>query len=370
MSRHYRLAIKRFLTAVPFDLLQRYFTALDVEPRPPDWLFFSTEGIEDFLQQEENADAATVILEDFQRINDLCCHSVSLLVRSARNVWGEVDAAIASEELGMRLFLNAREAFEEAWSWHLFYATGSKATVLAVPGLALSFGTDEVTAFSADLKDWFSGLAKGTECHLRHFAGAQEHVFLITRGSYLRTVAQWRGSEIAFHTFRPASEDVVVYNPQAGELTIRAALPKDRQQYVAAFARCLAGDVTLAQRMLAEPALTLAPLQTGRFDFSGDGEITAVWLVSAVIELPLAGNPVVTVRADNVVETLHYHLKCLAFSGGTLRAIKLRFRLECAGEPETLVTVEIEPPDRTNLAQKKHADVIERFLVEQGVKRG
>lgn len=270
----------------------------------------------------------------------------------------------------MRLFLDAPEAFDEVWSLHLLYAAGSPATVLTVPGPPLVFGDAEIRAVAMDLKDWFHGLAKGSECFVRAFAREQEHVFLITRGSYLRTVAQWDGSQIAFHKFRPASEDVILYNAATQELTIRAALRKDRDHYILAFARCLASNDALALHMRNAPALTLAPLQDDSFSYTGDGVITRVALIGATLVLPLPGNPVITVRADDVVETVHDHLPCLALSAGTLRSARLRFTMAQAGEPDLQVTVEIEPPDRTNLAQKKSADIIERYLIEQGVKRG
>ena len=57
-----------------------------------------------------------------------------------------------------------------------------------------------------------------------------------------------------------------------------------------------------------------------------------------------------------------------SLASGKLTYARFRFHLRPEGEGPKKVTFEIEPPGRTDLAQKKYADIIERYLEEQKVK--
>ena len=58
----------------------------------------------------------------------------------------------------------------------------------------------------------------------------------------------------------------------------------------------------------------------------------------------------------------------LSLQRGSLTSVKLRFQIRPEQGRALSVTCEIEPPSRTDLAQKKYADLIEKYLKEQGVK--
>ncbi len=369
MPKHRGLTFKRFFHAIPLDLFERYLDQLQTEGKPSGWALLHHKNLEAFLGDPQNAAVSPLILQDFHRINDLCGHGMSLLVRAYRRAEVDIDQSGTAEELAMRLFLDHREAFECAWSLYLIYSNPSKLSVYRVPGPSIQVAAEHVQRLQSDLASWFSGLAKGDACQVDWFVDGDETVIRISRGSYLRTVACWQGDEVTFMRFRPASEDVIVYNRRLSELVIKASLPKDRAQYLTAFAACIAGDTRLAEAAREAPVFTLAPLQDGTFHFEGDGVVTGVSLVRVTINLRDRRSTVMELKSEDVVETLRRP----PFAGLSLAAVELvaasfRFQLQPEDAPPASVTFEIEPPARTDLTQKLYADIIERYLTEQGVR--
>jgi hypothetical protein len=369
MPIHRGLTLKKFIHAIPPHLFERYLDQLQTEGKPSGWALLHHKTLAAFLDDPQNAGVSPVILEDFHRINDLCGHGMSLLVRAYRRAGLDIDQSRAAEELAMRLFLDHREAFECAWSLYLIYSNPSKLSVYRVPGPPIDVAAEHVERLQNELASWFSGLAKGDACQVDWFVDGDETVIRISRGSYLRTVACWQGHQVTFVRFRPASEDVIVYNRRLSELLVKASLPKDRAQYLTAFAACIAGDARLAEAAREAPVFTLAPLQDGTFHFEGDGVVTGVSLVRVTVNLRDRCGTVMELKSDNIVETLRRP----PFAGLPLAAVELvaasfRFQLQPEDVPAASVTFEIEPPARTNLTQKPYADIIERYLREQGVR--
>ena len=190
----------------------------------------------------------------------------------------------------------------------------------------------------------------------------------IERGSYLRTVARWKEDGIEIETFRPATEDVIVYDPELSTLTIKAGLVKDRDHYFLAFAVHLAENLELATKAVESQVFSLAPIQQRKFDYTGNEEITRIALVKASLRINDMDSPQPEIKSKNVLETLSRSLRGISLDQGQLTSVRLRFQVRPDnGQPAT-VSFDIEPPSRTNLAQKRYAKIIESYLREQGVK--
>jgi len=368
MPKHRGLTLRKFVRTVPWDLFQRYFAALEWETQPTDWVFINSDAMEEFLARPENAQAKAVIIEDFRRVNDICEQGMNLVVRACQNFGLDFDPDRPRQELAMRLFLDHREAFEFAWTRYLLYASSSRLSLHKVPSDSVVIGESELDAFRDEVRRWFADLAKGDVCNVRHFEDAGDTVILVSHGSYIRTIAYWEGDRIALNSFRPASEDILIYDPEDALLSVKASLDKDRRQYLRAFAKCIVRDETLFEEAMNTHAFSLAPLQRGKFDFGGDGPITRIDLLKVRLKLHGPGDPVVEVKSNDVLQTFARDLNGLSLASGELTLARFRFHLHPDNEKPAKVTFEIEPPSRTDLAQKRYADIIERYLVEQGVK--
>jgi hypothetical protein len=75
----------------------------------------------------------------------------------------------------------------------------------------------------------------------------------------------------------------------------------------------------------------------------------------------------VEITSKSVLGTLAQGLHQSPLRQGKLVAVRFRFQIHPGqGRPVT-VSFEVEPPVRTNLTQKRYADIIEEYLKEQGV---
>lgn len=366
MATHRNLNLKTFVSAISPDLLERYLRHFPWESKPQGWTTLNADALEEFLDRQDNAEFRGVAIEEFRRINDICARGMNLVVMAYKRFGLELLEDRSAQELSMRLFLDAREAFEYAWSRYLLFGGGSKLSLYPLDVDVLVVSVEQIERFAEDLRDWFAGDAKG-ECRVKHFDDAGEAVILISRGSYMRTVACWKDDEIAFTTFRPASEDVLIYDHETSQLTMKAGLAKDRERYLSAFATHVAGDPGLAERAAKGHVFSLAPIQDESFDYGGNGVIASIDLLKVRLKLDGSEEPEIEIKSDDVRRTVDRYLKG-SLASGKLTYAKFRFHLRPPGGRPTKVTFEVEPPSRTDLAQKRYADIIQRYLEEQRVK--
>ena len=367
MPKHRTLNLRKLVNAVSWTLFEEYFAQLDVDRRPSAWAYINPEAMFRFLEDPQNAEASGIILEDFKRINDICADGMNLVVRAYRVHGIPFNQDEPALSLAMRLFFHHREGFNYAWSRYLFHSSSSRVTLFRLDTPPLSVTQANAERFEEELTAWFRSLGKGEVCRVEYSEEDEEIVFLISHGSYLRTVAHWQGERLEIRSYRPASEDVVVYHKERGTLAIKASLEKDQNEYVGAFAEFIAGDVGLVERAHETKMFTLTPLQTGNFDFNGKGVVSDVKLVKARLKLAGPGSPAVEIKSEDVLKTLRQDLRGLSLADGELTLVRFNFRLEPGGERPLTVAFDIEPPMRTDLAQKNYADIIEDYLREQGV---
>jgi hypothetical protein len=369
MPRHRGLSLKRFVFAVPWGLFERYFAELKPDARPNAWAFLNPDMLEDFLGDPANAEASPAILEDFHRINDLAGTHLGLLIRAYDRSEIECDQDLSPEAQAMHLFLDDRKAFEYAWTMYLLWATPSRVYEYSLAAGDLTADEEQMARMRANLQGWFSTNKKGTQCEIARFRDSDGLLIRISRGSYLKTVARWHGNEIAFETFRPASEDIVLYDPALSVLKVQCGVRRDRERYLRSFAEFVAGDPGLGDLALSQKVFSLDPIQDGSFNYGGYGPITRVWLVEAHIRLPILGEPIFIVRGDDVVRALDESNSGFLMKSGELLRVKLRFemRIEADKRPRP-VSFDIEPPGYSSLAQRSYARIIDDYLRDQGVR--
>ena len=365
MPKHLGLNLDRFVSAVWPPLLDRYAEHLGGEKGPTAWEVFNGPALEHYLTQPENAEAAAIIREDFQCVNDVAQYGIGTLVRACQKYHVQFPPNATPETIAMSLFLDHRDAFDFAWSRYLLY--GSPANLSVHPmGLGhLRIGADQLALLKGAVKSWFAEQFKGDQCIVREFQDADETVILIQHGTYVRTIPFWKDDEVSRASLRPALEDVIVYEPDTSLVRIRAGLPKDRREYLRVFAAYIAGDEALAD---AAETFTLAPLQNGKFNFGGEGPIVGIELRKVRMQLHGATTLVAEFTSPDILDSFRYDLPGLGIASGILTLARFRFHLHFPGEKPTTVTFNIEPPAVTNLAERRYTDLIMKYLERQGVK--
>jgi len=368
MPKHHGLSLKRFIFAIPWNLFERYFSQLEPQARPSAWAFLNPLVLEEFLNDPHN-EAAPAIFEDFQRMNDLAGRHVGLLFRAFERAQLQFDQEQTPEAMAMWLFVDDRNAFEYAWSLYLFLAVPCPVYEYRFPAGSLHPQNEDIERLKAFLSGWFSNSKKGEQCHIAWFENEEGILIRVSRGSLLKTVSRWKGNEIAFETFRPASEDIIAYDAGASRLSIKCSVKRDREKYVRGFAEFIAGNAELADIASSGKVFSLDPIRDGTFDFGGAGAISRISLTEAHIKLRSLGEPVLAIRSDNVLRTLAEDLPGVSLTLGELIKVRMRFELQTEDGKRTRdVSFEIAPPSSSELSQKAYARIIESYLRDQGVK--
>ena len=365
MPKHLGLNLDRFVNAVAPPLLDQYAERLGVQNSPSGWQVFNGPAFQNYLAQPENAEVAAIIREDLQRVNDVAEYGIGTLVRACEKYNVDLLSEATPETIALSLFLDHRDAFDFAWSRYLLYGSPTNLSVHPMKLGHLRIGADQLASFEGAVQRWFAEQAKGEQCIVRDFEDTGETVILIQHGIHVRTIPFWKDNKINMVSLRPAQEDVIVYEPDTSLVRIRAALSKDRRQYLRLFAGCIAGNEALAD---AAEIFTLAPLQAGTFNFGGDGPIVGIELRKVRMKLHGATKVVAEFTSPDVLNSFRYDLPGLGMASGILMLARFCFHIHFAGQRQTTVTFNVEPPSITNLAERRYSDLIMKYLERQGVK--
>ena len=371
MPRIRGLNFSRFISAVPPDLVARFFERIPTDDRPDAWATLNPDALLAYLSDPANAEHAALIGETFQRISDISGAAAPVLYRACERY--EIATDSSDDEtptaLGFRVFLDHPEAFEFAWARYLLYGTGAKLSTYPFPrGTQAAAGPEALQAFRLALTGWLSNQAKGIQCRLQPFNDDGDLVLLVQRGTYVQTVSFWEGDELRIQSFRPAVEDVIVFEPETALLRVKAAYPAEREKYLRLFAAHFAGDPSLADDAIATELFSLAPIQDGTFNYRGAGSIVGIELVKARLKLFGAAATVIEVKSADVLDSFRRDLGGLSLQSGLLLMARFKFRIKWLNERETTVKFEIDPPGRSDLTEHRHLALILRYLEEQGVK--
>lgn len=370
MAKHLTLNLQKFLKAVPIHLFTRFLDEQQGDDKPDlRWEPMNIDALTAFMEAPENELVVGVIEEQFKRINDIAAKTTGVLVSAYREFGLSYDDECTPQEMSMRLFLDEPKAFEYAWSQYLLYSFSSGLSQFRFPAGELAVSEAEENEMRQFLTGYFHNQKKGSHCHVSVFPDANGIIVLISRGSYLKTVTQWQGGEVTLTTFRPASEDIVVYEQSESRLSVKCGVRKDRAVYVEAFARYVAHDEALGAAALKDRIYALDRIQDGTFNYDGDGIVTRVFLREAHLEMLAFGDAELVIRSSDVVRTITEDLPGISLKSGELFKVKLafQFRYDDAKDPEEVI-FEIAPPGTTDLTRKQHVKTIEKYLRDQGVK--
>lgn len=367
MPRHRSLTLKKFVAAIDPELIERYFTEkVSQDAELPQRFVMSPKAVEVFMDDHRNAEAKGFILQDFRKINDICEKGKSLVVEAYKHFDISWDRRDKPENLSMKLFLDYTDAFDYAYTWYSYYHATSKMSHHRIPG-DFRLTKERLKSFLAETEEWFKDLAKGPKCIITHYDEEDSTVILIKHGSYVRTIAYWKEDKIEINSFRPASEDILLYNKAMEVLSIKASLAKDRKRYIESFCRCIMGNESLADSEDRDTIYTLKPVQDGSFSWDGNENVKRIILTEVRLKLPGSTEPVIKVSSKDVRKALAQDFSDIGLDTGELTYVHFRFILDVDGK-EQKVSFMIAPPDVSDLSQKKHNEIISEYLKEQRVK--
>jgi len=341
VPKYRNLNLRTFVAAIDPLLVEEYF----VNRVPQDQLipYLRTTGmnysyVKDLMAGLEDEQLKGKIGEELRQISDLGKKAMDILKHS--------------------------EAFEHAWTLYCYYKSTTQVYEYCLPCKSVNTGTDNIQAFRTRIRDFFVKQAKGDQCVVKEFEEQNETALMIIHGSYYKTVARWIADEVVIDTFRPAYEDVVLYDKTRSVLKIKASR-KDRDQYLNSFGKCI---LAIAEPEISEKnnVYTLRPLQNGTFSWDGNEKISSIAVLEVHLRMPGATEPVVIVRSADVNRSFKEDFSDLDFVSGEILYVKFRFTIETDGRTEPVVFV-VNPPAVSDLTRMSHYNIISAYLKENGV---
>jgi len=366
MPQHRRLNVKKFLDSLSESLIREYFSRFFEGQLQLDACdSASVMALMDTLEDEA---LKSTIREDFGRINDISETVMNHLVKAARTYGVEIMENEPRESLAMRVFLFHPVAYEYSYDKFCIFNAENKVSEHNVTATDLRVTPEKLDAFKSRISDYYATLAKGQECIVRHHDENDRTYIVVFHGSYRRSVPTWDGHEIRTLFFRPATEDVLIYDKKAGTLLIKAPYRRDKENYIKTFTEVIVEDGNQATRPDRDSTYTLEPLRNGTFSFAGNEYITGVTLLEVKMSLNGTTSPEVALKSPDLLRTLKDDVPGrITLDSGDLLHAKFRFNIKVEGKPRR-VTFVITPPNVTNLHRKKYADLIGAYLKEFGVK--
>ncbi len=359
MPQHRSLKIQRFLQAIGPDLVEKYFLKLFPREALPQYLIGMNPDYALFILDQVDEPLKAVIIEDFYRVNDISQQRMDLPFQAARQFGVPVCPEERPEAVAMRLFLNHPSAFNFAWALYSYRASSANISQHWLQRNGADMSESALSSFTKEMQEFFTAQDRGRECRVSFYDEDKEAVVLVLHGSYKRTVACWQGRELTMNCFRPACEDVLIYDKSRGVLSVKVSNRGDREHYVRSFAGIILGEAALADDPRRDLVYTLEPLQIGQFNWSGNGTVSAVELLEA--RLQLSGDSIVLAMEGDGTD------KAVAgMDRGRLMEAKFRFTI-MDQDRQDRVTITVAPPCVTDAVKKRHADVLADYFREKGV---
>ena len=367
MPRHRNLNLQKFIESIPEPLLKEYFQKKVEKGKPLPLQKFDYKTISQFLDAAENEEFRDTVLEEFTCINDISEKVMNILVRAIQKYEIETTGNESRYELAMDIFLHHEKAYNYAYDSYCLFNATSKLSHHNLTADNFEINPEKIEQFKAHISAFYSKSAKGQKCIVRSYEEDGQVVIVIIRGSYKRSVTVWNEERVHTIFFRPATEDILQYNPNTSKLYLKASYQKDKVNYINIFAETILGDKSQANRADRDETYTLKPLQNGTFSYQGNEKIKAVILLEVKQAMRGETNPTVEIKSSNVMKTLEKDIPGLTLSSGDIAHAKLQFHVNVDGKVKK-VNIDVTPPSITDLHKKKYADIIGAYLEEQGVK--
>lgn len=363
MARHRGFTRKKFFDALPDDLAIGYFASHRLSATKP----LDEKQIDTLLLGAADV-KRTTIEEELHVINDVADRAMDYLDRAYQQFDLELDENWTREWAAMHLFLKSPEAFRVAYDLYLWRATANTMSHVRLPEATADFGGPNLAALKNTAASYFQKHAMGGACNMRYYEEDGVHLMLIARGKYMQTQQVFADGNVRTDFYRPASEDVLVYDPQTGVLSMRVSTKKsdESKMYAEAFGTNVLG-LTTSELALSSNIVTLVPIKNGRFKYGGNESIASVKLTEVQVRVQGVTDVRMRIASADVVRTLKTDLTTIKLENCELLSAKLKFRLAEGASTARPLTVEIRPPDRTVLNKRRDAEVIEGYLRENGV---
>jgi len=365
MAKHRSFKLEKFIKGVNNDLLKAYFTRQNIPVA--EGFVFSIDNIHDFLDGIADDGLRSYVEEELHCINDIADRARNYLERAIRDYSIEVQDDEPSETTAMRVFLHSEEAFLLAYDFYLFVVYSDKLSHHKFENNNYNFDEDHVARLKSAIELHFKDTGKSEHCDVRWRSHGDRHVVLIAHGDFMKTHLIFEKGKVEIKSFRPAKEDMLVFDSNNCVLSINTSGygDADKKKYIEIFGNTILGMDQIDESTFNNTLVVLDPIKNGTFDYSGNDDVESVRLTEARVKCRGSREYKVTVNSGDVRQA--FSELNLSMQDVEFVSAKLRFFINRSGKKAKSITVEIKPPENTKLPEKAEKGIIEAYLRDNGV---
>lgn len=220
-------------------------------------------------------------------------------------------------------------------------------------------------ALQEDLNDWFETKKRGRGTRVFPFAREDGFWFLVRHGEPYKREGTLENGEPSSVYYRPEKFDVLIYNPQIGELAIHAGTKGEKQVYCRSFGKHLFGSEAFFDVESVDGKFTLDPIIADWRNCVACEDVEGIDEVR-LTELQFRHNAmqyhVEVQKADDVFAAMDDIDRAVP-AGATLLRASFKVKFSGALRPRTVV---IRPPNVTIFDRESDSDLLNRWMIKRG----
>jgi len=237
MAKHRPFKLDKFVKAVEDDLLKAYLIRHGLTI-PAD-MVLDGDNIEKLLDGIEDKEKRLLIEEEMYCINDIADRSRNYLEDAVRDFNIQVNEDDSSETIALKVFLHSEEAFSVAYDHYLYVIYSEKLSHHQFTEGNCDFGESKVANFKKEIEQYFKETGKSENCNIRERIEGDKNIIFIARGDYMKTHLVFDGGRIRVQSFRPAKEDMLVFDRRNSvlSLNISGRSEAEKKKYIEIFGK-------------------------------------------------------------------------------------------------------------------------------------
>lgn len=362
MQRHRSFKLDKFVKAVDDKLLKAYFKKQDLTV--PESLVLNADKINEILDNIEGEDKRLDIEEEMHRINDIADNSRPYLQDVVSTLAIETNDNDTAETVAMKVRLHSEEAFLLAYDYYRYTIYDKLSHHQFKEG---KYNSDKITDFKKEVEQYFKGCNKGEYCIIRERTAEDRNIIFIARGDFTKTHQVFEKDRIKTQSFRPAKEDMLVFNKKNSVLSLTTSIKGDeeKRKYIEMFGKSILGLAEIPESVFNNALVSLEPIKNKTFNYSGNEYVEWVKLTEVRVKQQGAGPFRLTIGAPDITKLFdRFHL---GSEGTEFISARLKFAVRREGKKSKKIGVEIKPPETARLKERNEKKIIGDYLKENGV---
>jgi len=320
--------------------------------------------IHELLDNLATDDDRLDITEEIECMEDLASEFIEqtreyVLEDSKHKVeWAKEDS---NETIILRIFLKHKSAYKLIYDLFLCDKFWAKLHHYTLESDEVKFSKDRIDAFKKDLQQYLSDQKKDSDCDIRERIYKDRNYILVLRGDEQKTVTVFTDGERKHRVFRPAKEDMIVYDKEHSVIGMTPGIGgmKNKLFYANAFNKhILGGKSEIGKEFFSADnfLVDLRPLLTKEF-YEKTADVNEVRLVSLFAIKNTTPETEIIINSEDVLKSMQN----LGYSISDTEIVSAKLELKIEGRKKS-VPVRLTQRSTSQLNKTKEREVVEGFL--------